>query len=607
MKNTTSKHSFSVRFIAYPLAMLFLAVVGPRALGVGFVIPANPQLTSICYPFNATVSANVMFPNPDPPQDYSGPLDNCAIEIPIGGCSPTGYRIYYFDSVTTDTTTGFVDASGNQIPAPTLGPGQGFFFYNITGGAINVNVVGPVGGATPMSCPCGTFNTVGTVSGAAATYNSIVGSAPVSGSRVRVWNGANWNSEYDFNGCVWSSYINGVWNSPVAAPNIAVGTAVQVNVPCGNVPQGMKLFINGLSQIGVGHLKKYTLTVVNYGPAGSSPVYARLNGLPGSVTLTPPPGATLIGGGFVVNVPALACGQSATFPFSIKSSGPAGTSFTMYAKFLSTYAATTLKFVKVIASLDPNAKLGPSGLGTAHYVVGAPPTTVPYSISFENLATATAPAQRVVITDQLDPSRVSLGSLQLGPITFGDYVLTPPPGVDSYSVTVPYDVDGNPGTLGDDVNVQVTVGLDLNPGPTYGTITWTFQSLDPNTGLPPANPAIGFLPPNVTPPQGEGMVTFTVDSLPTLVNGNVIANSAKVVFDNNAPIQTGVWNNTILLSEPSLTIAPAPGGKVTLTWDSWTLVESATVDGTYAPSAVQVSPWTFVPGGTAKFYRLLPP
>ena len=59
----------------------------------------------------------------------------------------------------------------------------------------------------------------------------------------------------------------------------------------------------------------------------------------------------------------------------------------------STYAVT---------SQDPNSLTGPAGYGSVNYV--AANTIFPYQIDFENAPTATAPAQRVDITDQLDPN-----------------------------------------------------------------------------------------------------------------------------------------------------------------------------------------------------------
>jgi uncharacterized repeat protein (TIGR01451 family) len=77
----------------------------------------------------------------------------------------------------------------------------------------------------------------------------------------------------------------------------------------------------------------------------------------------------------------------------------------------------TVAEIIAIDSFDPNAIGGPSGVGSAEYINGQQPLT--YSVSFENLPTATASAQQVVVTDQLDSNTVNLASFALGPLSFG--------------------------------------------------------------------------------------------------------------------------------------------------------------------------------------------
>jgi hypothetical protein len=75
--------------------------------------------------------------------------------------------------------------------------------------------------------------------------------------------------------------------------------------------------------------------------------------------------------------------------------------------------------LKAIRSLffDPNDKYGPGGFGSSHFVT--PTAVLPYRIDFENDPTATAPAQIVTITDQLDPN-LNWTTFQLTGIGFGD-------------------------------------------------------------------------------------------------------------------------------------------------------------------------------------------
>jgi hypothetical protein len=57
-------------------------------------------------------------------------------------------------------------------------------------------------------------------------------------------------------------------------------------------------------------------------------------------------------------------------------------------------------FTDQFASLDPNDILGPAGFGADGFI--KPGGLLPYTIRFENIASATAPAAEVRITHQLD-------------------------------------------------------------------------------------------------------------------------------------------------------------------------------------------------------------
>ena len=76
-----------------------------------------------------------------------------------------------------------------------------------------------------------------------------------------------------------------------------------------------------------------------------------------------------------------------------------------------------------VTSQDPNSKTGGSGYGQAGYIAANSP--LPYQVDFENDPTATAPAQQVVVTDQLDPS-LDWKTLQFTAVGFGDNIITDP-------------------------------------------------------------------------------------------------------------------------------------------------------------------------------------
>ena len=209
------------------------------------------------------------------------------------------------------------------------------------------------------------------------------------------------------------------------------------------------------------------------------------------------------------------------------------------------------------SAVDPNDKVGPAGVGPQHYITGHQP--IGYTIFFENKPTATAPASQVIVTDQLDVSKFDLNSMSLGPVTFGDTVLTPPSGLSDWTTRI----DLRPAKS---ILVQVSGKLDK----TTGVITWVFTSLEPDTLLPPEDPSLGFLPADKIPGQGAGSVSFTITPK-ALPNNAVIRNGARIVFDANAHIDTPVWSNTIEGSIPRSHVLPLAAKQNTATFKvSWT-------------------------------------
>jgi hypothetical protein len=196
-----------------------------------------------------------------------------------------------------------------------------------------------------------------------------------------------------------------------------------------------------------------------------------------------------------------------------------------------------------VTSVDPNAKIGSQGAGAGQYLSGNEPLR--YAIFFENLNTATAPAQEVFITDQLDAAQMDLSTLSLGTITFGGTQVNPPQGLSTFT----RDVDLRPGK---NLMVRVTAGLN----PATGILTWRLTSLDPATGELPVDPLAGFLPPNINPPEGEGSVLVTIMPKAGLPTGTEIRNRASIVFDVNPPIDTPEWVNLLDNSTPTSQVLP---------------------------------------------------
>jgi hypothetical protein len=97
------------------------------------------------------------------------------------------------------------------------------------------------------------------------------------------------------------------------------------------------------------------------------------------------------------------------------------------------------------------------------------------------------------------------------------------------------------------VLVRIAVGLNS----ANGILSWHFTSIDPATGLPPDDPMAGFLPPNRTPPEGEGSVAYTVMPKQGLASGAFLTNAATIVFDVNPPIATPVLTNRLDNTKPA--------------------------------------------------------
>ena len=127
---------------------------------------------------------------------------------------------------------------------------------------------------------------------------------------------------------------------------------------------------------------------------------------------------------------------------------------------------------------------------------------LPYRIDFENDATATAPAQQVVITDQLSPN-LDWSTFELTEVGFGDTFISVPADSQHFQTTVPMTYNGQT------FEVQIEAGLD----PGTGQVTAHFQSIDPATSLPP-DVLTGFLPPEDGTGRGQGYFSYTVSPRP---------------------------------------------------------------------------------------------
>jgi RHS repeat-associated protein len=178
----------------------------------------------------------------------------------------------------------------------------------------------------------------------------------------------------------------------------------------------------------------------------------------------------------------------------------------------------------VTGSTDPNDKIGPVGYGVGNYVSISTPFS--YRVDFENSTNATAPAQQVVVTDQLS-TNLDWPTFQLGEVGWGDVMITIPPNMQHF------ETNGTVSYLGTNFQVQVEAGIQFANGQVYAT----FRSIDPASGLPPPV-SIGFLPPEDNTGRGQGHITYIVSAKTNLKFGTEIRNVAYISFDNQPYIST---------------------------------------------------------------------
>jgi RHS repeat-associated protein len=188
---------------------------------------------------------------------------------------------------------------------------------------------------------------------------------------------------------------------------------------------------------------------------------------------------------------------------------------------------------QTLFSKDPNDKLGAAGYGSQAFIQQG--TLIPYRINFENLGPgseptptepATAPAQRVEITDQL-PSTLDWSTLEFTEAGFGDTLINFPAGQRYHFTVVPM-------TLNDQTfDVEIELSFDS----LTGQVRAVFQSVDPSTFLPP-DVLTGFLPPEDGTGIGRGHIGFTVQANANLPTGTEIRNVALISFDGQTMIAT---------------------------------------------------------------------
>ncbi|MCS7224658.1 MAG: hypothetical protein NZ959_08915 [Armatimonadetes bacterium] len=237
----------------------------------------------------------------------------------------------------------------------------------------------------------------------------------------------------------------------------------------------------------------------------------------------------------------------------------------------------------VVRSWDPNAKDGPAGIGG---FLSARDTVV-YRVLFENLATASAAAEEVLVEDTLDPNLdpTTLSFLQFG---FGSHIRFLPENTREINEDV---------TVRDDLVVQVRSAYD----PVTRKLTVRFRGINPRTGQHHPD---GFLPPNQNPPEGDGFVLFQIKTKADVPSGTVIRNRAVITFDPHlegaTPLATNEHALTLDSAPPVVQLTGPPLAAhpyFTVTWDG--------DDQHSGLSEVQL--WVSDDGGPYRLWKLFRP
>jgi RHS repeat-associated protein len=202
----------------------------------------------------------------------------------------------------------------------------------------------------------------------------------------------------------------------------------------------------------------------------------------------------------------------------------------------------------IIRPSDPNDIVGPAGFGNENWIA---PQTLPYTIRFENQASATAPAQTVTITHPLD-SDLDFRTFRLGSFGWSGLTFNVPENRSFYNQRV--DLTEEYGFL-----VDIFAGIDIQKGEAF----WTLTTIDPETGETPENPLIGFLPPNNDDGVGDGFVAYSIRPSRTAETGDILDAVATIIFDTEEPISTPPIFNTLDVDKPSSEVNDLPATTAT--------------------------------------------
>lgn len=183
-------------------------------------------------------------------------------------------------------------------------------------------------------------------------------------------------------------------------------------------------------------------------------------------------------------------------------------------------------------SWDPNEMSGPAGVGERRLV--QPGDWLTYTVYFENKAEASASAQEVRVTQQLDAS-LDWSTFEILEVVYRNQTENGLNG--KASGTAESELSGTP------YKVRTTASYDAKTGSAH----WYLRIVDERTPDQwPEDVYAGILPPNNAEHDGEGHITYRVKVREDAADGARIDSTASIVFDTNEAIETDpAWWNTV--------------------------------------------------------------
>ena len=189
---------------------------------------------------------------------------------------------------------------------------------------------------------------------------------------------------------------------------------------------------------------------------------------------------------------------------------------------------------EAVTSIDPNDIYGYQDEFGSKIIRGGL-TDVYYTIEFENDPEfATASAHDIYVTDVLDPTLFDLSTFAPTRIKIGEQEVTL---TDEERAAKVVTINMQPAIY---AIAQVAWEFDAETG----LAEWHISSLDPMTMEPTTVAMDGILPVNNSG-NGIGQLSFDISLKSNLSDGTEIPNKATIVFDENDPIETPTWVNTI--------------------------------------------------------------